>query len=77
MHNRAEHPQQKRREAGRPAPVALSRCPPPPPLFHQPLSPLLCQQLTLLAPSVFRADSWLGEVPLFLYPHWHLSQFFF
>ena len=45
----------------------------PSPLRH-PLSLFPCQQLSWLAPFAFRADSWLGQVPLFLLPRWHLSQ---
>uniref|UniRef100_A0A8C8YDA2 Uncharacterized protein n=1 Tax=Prolemur simus TaxID=1328070 RepID=A0A8C8YDA2_PROSS len=37
-------------------------------LFHHPLF-----SVPLPAPFAFRADSWLGKVPVFLVPHWHLS----
>uniref|UniRef100_A0A2I3T0Z4 Uncharacterized protein n=2 Tax=Pan TaxID=9596 RepID=A0A2I3T0Z4_PANTR len=34
---------------------------------------LLHERPSGLAPFAFRADSWLGKVPVFLFSHWHLS----
>ena len=69
----AEHHFLKRWEAGGCAAAVLSGFLPH--LFRHPLSLFPCQQLSWLAPFAFRADSWLGQGPLFLLPRWHLSQF--